>query len=56
MKTLSYLVYTSTATKPFDTEELFRLLKRSRAANEQRDVTGGVDLQKWGFCADDRRL
>ncbi len=37
-----YLVYTSTADKPFSDNDLFQLLKVSRDANAKRDVTGAL--------------
>lgn len=37
---MHYLVYVSSATKPFSTEELVALLKKARAKNSQLDITG----------------
>ncbi len=39
---LTYLVYTSTATDLFREEQLIDLLRASRLANERRDVTGAL--------------
>lgn len=37
---MHYLVYVSSAIKPFSTEELVELLKKARARNSQLDITG----------------
>lgn len=42
MNTVYYLVYTSTATDPFADNDLFRLLSRSRVANEQTNISGAL--------------
>ncbi|MBC8143171.1 MAG: BLUF domain-containing protein [Armatimonadetes bacterium] len=42
MSRIAYLVYASTATEPFTSNALFHLLKRSRVANEKRNVTGAL--------------
>lgn len=39
---LSYLVYTSTASTPFDDDRLVELLRKSRTDNANRDVTGAL--------------
>lgn len=38
----SYLVYTSTASTPFDDDQLVELLRKSRIENGQRAVTGAL--------------
>ena len=42
MSEISYLVYTSTANKPFSDDDLFTLLKKSRASNDKVNVTGAL--------------
>jgi len=49
MDTLTHLIYASTASRRFDTEELLVLLQNARAANALRGVTGMLLYEDLNF-------